>query len=103
MKQHINMGQLEELTIKQILQLAELTGVEPDLMQNNIEETWREDVTKALNIGKMIEMLEDKEEFLEIVRLTEGNKPYIVHLKSGFTFHADNLCDALWEAVKEAI
>lgn len=98
MKQHINMGQLEGLTLKQILKLAALTGVEPDLMQNNIE-----DVSKVLNIGKMIEILESTDEFLEIVRLTEGNKPYIVHLKSGFTFHADNLCDALWEAVKEAI
>lgn len=103
MKQHINMGQLEGLTLKQILKLAELTGVEPDLMQNNIEETWREDVSKALTIGKMIEMLEDKEDELLIVRLAKGNKPYIVQLVSGFVYQANNLCDALWEAVKATL
>jgi hypothetical protein len=98
MKQHINMGQLEGLTLKQILKLAALTGVEPDMMQNNIE-----DVSKALTIGKMIEILESTDEFLEIVRLAEGDKPYIVHLKSGLIYHADNLCDALWEAVKATL
>ena len=98
MKQHINMGQLEGLTLKQILKLAALTGVEPDMMQNNIE-----DVSKALTIGKMIEMLEDKEDELLIVRLAKGNKPYIVQLVSGFVYHADNLCDALWEAVKATL
>jgi hypothetical protein len=98
MKQHINMGQLEGLTLKQILKLAALTGVEPDMMQNNIE-----DVSKALTIGKMIEMLEDKEDELLIVRLAKGNKPYIVQLVSGFVYQANNLCDALWEAVKATL
>ena len=54
-------------------------------------------------IGKMIEILEAKDEFLEIVRLAEGDRPYIVHLKSGFIYHADNLCDALWDAVKATL
>lgn len=103
MKQHISVEQLEGLTIQQKLKLVKLTGVEPDLMQNNIEETWREDVSKVLNIGKMIEILESTDEFLEIVRLAEGDKPYIVHLKSGLIYHADNLCDALWEAVKATL
>jgi len=98
MKQHINMGQLEGLTLKQILKLAALTVVEPDMMQNNIE-----DVSKALTIGKMIEMLEDKEDELLIVRLAKGNKPYIVQLVSGFVYQANNLCDALWEAVKATL
>lgn len=98
MKQHINMGQLEGLTLKQILKLAALTGVEPDMMQNNIE-----DVSKALTIGKMIEMLEDKEDELLIVRLAKGNKPHIVQLASGFVYQANNLCDALWEAVKATL
>ncbi len=83
MKQHISKEQAQTVTMRQTKALRD-AGI------GNY---------KDLTIGKMIEILESTDEFLEIVRLAE----YIVHLKSGLIYHADNLCDALWDAVKATL
>ena len=101
MKQHISVEQLEGLTIQQKLKLVELTGVEPDLMQNNIEETWREDVSKVLNIGKMIEILYGNYCDLYIQAIGYGwEVEYMCHY---YVVETPELVDALWEAVKATL
>jgi len=103
MKQHITVEQLDSLTIKQKHELERFFNPELD-----------DDYMWGLNslevtIGKMIEFLTMKGQNFwinydrnpDLFTLTKGKKPYpddpnLEHL-------TPELCDALWESVKEVL
>ena len=94
MKQHITKKQLNELNEKQAKKLRDyLTNHSPNLIPGDFMWKDRWLLTK-LNIGQMIEFLDEK--WLEILGDWSG---------SDCDYFPDNkeLCDALWEAVKEVL
>lgn len=108
MKQHITEKQLNELTIEQSAKLMYSFG--------NDDLAGGEDVT----IGKMFEILNDfPNNYITSIRpkfKKENNKSYVElgikdlmaeeecidswYLKG---FHSEELCDALWQAIKEIL
>ena len=112
MKQHITVAQLHELNDQEIYDLVVYKLNK--FMINNLDDEWYEWISQLINIGKMIEILCDSDFCFPSIGLTEsrnhseyivvgvtslsGSKEYY-----GKTFESDNLCDALWNAVKSAL
>lgn len=101
MKQHIEIKQLKEISKEEIKILAKLTTVTEDYLYNCIYE-YREEfvykyIIKYLNIGKMIEILEEnnKEQLQKVLTdyqlILEGDLEY------------NTLCDSLWKVIKEIL
>ena len=116
MKQHITVKQLKELSKKGKEKLMdrfvdadirllhsifpkEKTQSDRKFLKSTIEEE-----RLLLSIGEMIEFLEEK--FNGIIK-TSDEKQFIVSIKTSphpiKQFYSFELCDALWEAVKEVL
>lgn len=100
MKQHITMEQFHELDMKQDTKLRMLLNRKPSL------------IPKACNIGKMIEILGDK--LTEISFVHDGDITFGEKRKAGayirfsgenldINYFSEELCDALWQAIKEVL
>lgn len=106
MKQHIAIEQLKELTPKQMDKFLAYMN-DKDYMPHGSQMMLHNDgwyMAQFLNIGQMIEFLDVKVGspyeggFIDYKELEHkwvvNNGPY---------YYADELCDALWEAVKEVL
>lgn len=129
MKQHITIEQLNELTDKGRERLREwwkpktlgelfydpehgYVAWNPSTpMKMRIAEV---EPLPILSIGQMIEFLESQLEFGRIIELTRdvNNPAWFVEIceldgadrfEGGVIFHEPELCDTLWEAVKEVL
>jgi len=118
MKQHITLEQLNELDDVAMRKLAEYKGLEE--FDKTTMEVWRksdnkwETVHLLLNIGQMIEFLDEKEEGVNIDSFSEldgdkygpsifTNNNEISVQGSGCDIESSELCDVLWEAVKSIL
>lgn len=117
MKQRITAEQLNELTDKQKQKLWEWWKPELYDFGYDIKEKApfvRSDLSfpkskydyPLLSVGQMIELLESKDDCLNIIKRTDlegwGYEIQLRHLKY-FKFQISELCDALWQAVKEVL
>lgn len=116
MKQHISVEQLK-LGFKQQKKIATLFGQYGNCVRNDDEgnEYFNLGIlAERISIGRMIEILCDSDFCFPSICLTESSKKseWIVvgvyclsgsEKFRGKTFEADELCDALWEAVKAVI
>ena len=102
MKQHITICQWDELTPVQYNNISNLFG----FVSNSLS------MSQFLTIGKMIEILKNRVDFLTIYHATYAKKPfYGVKYRINHTldsemeiiFESEELCDALWKAVKEVL
>lgn len=118
MKKRISVDQMRELTKEQKKKLCEWWHPEHGdnfydyietaytdcivfLNGNDIkgcqgDEYKKENCLPLLNIGQMIELLENKEHNNHLIR-------QIFHITSSQIDNVDNLCDALWEAIKSIL
>lgn len=97
MKQHITVYQLLELD--DFVKIAELSGINIMKFLGVGTKPPHEDI----NIGKMIEILDQNS---ATVKIYLESYPYIVldgHEQNGFEHESGELCDALWEAVKDCL
>ena len=92
MKQHITVEQLQELSYKQAIKLDKIiisTSYEGGIYNDGIDGMF----LPLLSIGQMVEFLVGKQRNLCIRFLLNEND----------CLDTKNLCDALWEAVKEVL
>lgn len=106
MKQSIDSKQLKELSFRQVKKLGEMSGL---VSYPRTEEEWEERQTREhltmyislmqwINIGRMIEILG-----IRLVSCVQHINPvWVVHFNAK-EYIAVELCDALWEAVKEIL
>lgn len=98
MKQHITEEELNTLSSEQQTKLHKL--VRGDIQRHPFRHT-------EVTIGKMIEILSNKYKLLNITniyaRLGEGTPGWGVFNPKLFDIRADELCNALWEAVKQTL
>lgn len=118
MRQHITTKQLKELTESQLLKYAEVTKkyctLSPIKNMPNGDGTFTDMVETArlphLSIGQMIEFLQEnsknKTDYIDNYFghqiHGDGKSGYDTSLSIGWSGY-DELCDALWEAVKQVI
>jgi len=115
MKQHITVKQLEELSDKDVCKLNTLLRHEWDLTKQEFEKyNWEkvlEETAKYCNIGKMIDILDEKCYDYTIykywnskdVPVVESYDTLMIQKSKNYYkigFDDKELCDALWEAVK---
>lgn len=89
MKQHITVGQLQELTEKQLSKLDEWSNNKP-----------------VRSIGQMVEYLDEHRDMNDFVPLAIDKGEFEWHVYSVSdkpSFRSVELCDALWSAVKETL
>lgn len=100
MKQNITTKQLNEAHPMDTLNLAVMLDISCNDYRNDNE--LDKMVSERITIGKMIEILGNDFKFISyhdepdewvVNRMTHNSRSY----------RADNLCDALWEAVKEVL
>ena len=105
MKQHITVEQLNEAHPMDTLNLAVILDISRRDYRNDDE--LDKMVSERITIGKMIEILESALPTLHIDKRLKvgmmGSDRYDIFQQSAGTHCADNLCDALWEAVKEVL
>ena len=105
MKQHITVEQLHEAHPMDTLNLAVMLEISCRDYQN--DEGLDKMIADRMTIGKMIEILESALPTLRIDKRLKtgmmGSNRYDVFQQGAGTYYADNLCDALWEAVKEVL
>jgi hypothetical protein len=72
--------------------------------ENNTYTYMAEDMARWINIGKMIELLEcDDYAGIEYYYIERNGKEICWLYTHSDSHEAENLCDALWEAVKEVL
>lgn len=104
MKQHITLEQLNELDDVAMRKLAEYKGLEE--FDKTTMEVWRksdnewETVHLLINIGQMIELLDDKEVFGSFDRLSVNE--FILN-DGPNSIRGSEPCDILWKAVKSIL
>jgi len=91
MKQHITIEQLNELTLEQRMKLGRWLFPHPQVFTHEIP---------LLSIGQIIEFLQDHEYFEENCDLIGEPLHTVCNLNWEFN---EELCDALWSAVKETL
>jgi truncated hemoglobin YjbI len=91
MKQRITEGQLSKLTDEQKERLIE--------WYQSIEDYTR---TPLLSIGQMIQFIQEKKPQLKGISKNRFDK-WFVNLDTGMLGYKDELCDALWEAVRQIL
>lgn len=98
MKQHITIEQLNELSLKGKRKLFERM-----LRTKNFEANllWVE--SPLLTIGQMIEFLSDKHDNFTIGKISSWYIDLDISDGSHDVYDVMELCDALWEAVKEEL
>lgn len=109
MKQHITVEQLQELTNKQQISLATLAGEYGNCCNTGGETMNLGKLRGKFTIGKMIEILDKHHS--ELYNRLEIYKneldEWCIGLNTGeeliWLEYNDDLCDALWEAVKKII
>jgi hypothetical protein len=109
MKQHITLAELQSITESQFLKLYRLIRPGKQITDKRIihfQHSKRFGFDKLLseiNIGKMIEILSNKRwlqiETNSFTSELEVNNKY----KLNSYYRSEELCDALWEAVKEVL
>jgi len=110
MKQHITVEQLKELEVGVIIETFFKNNPNKNNLIKNYQNTkeksdiWYDWVSREITIGKMIEILKSKGvNWFEVgypeIKETREKKVFIKITKDLY-FWGDNLCDALWEAVK---
>ena len=107
MKQHINKKQLQELEKKQLYYLAEKWAYVPlrdietsDNILNGLIEYTYKDIYENITIGKMIEILY---KYDCNVAIENTGKQWHVTVATHIHAQAEELIDALWEAIKKII
>ena len=105
MKQNITTKQVNEVHPMDTLNLAVILDIACRDYKN--DEELDNLIADRMTIGKMIEILEISLPTLHIdkrlkIGMMESNR-YDVFQQGAGTYYADNLCDALWEAVKEVL
>lgn len=101
MKQHITEKQLEELDESKYIEL-----VEKEYGTSSCNKHAKfENCKRMFSIGKMIEILRNEVNGIEI---TQNGKLWnirfrIGHIRAPGVWNCHELCDALWEAVKEVL
>ena len=119
MKQHITIEQLKELNDDGVCQLNTLMNHEWNLTEEEFQKyTWEQilkDTSEYCTIGRMIEILVNyvpliENDYIEDsidIECDRKTKSFVVeYRKNNFEFvnhEADELCDALWETVKEIL
>ena len=104
MKQYITVEQLNEAHPIDTLNLAVILDIGCRDYQNDDE--LDKMIADRMTIGKMIEILESKDQCLDIIkRIDLDGWGYEIHLRQiqYYSFSTGELCDALWEAVKEVL
>jgi hypothetical protein len=107
-KQHITVNDLKSayLTIQEKFKLIDLIKVYPNFSSKNtenVDDVWEKEVSEALTIGKMIEILNDKliiscfEEFGAAVTWGVKNDSNPIQTTD------IELCNALWEVLTKRI
>lgn len=92
-KQHITVEQLKELNKDQRKVITRLLGWETF-----------SDFSSLVTIGKMIEILGHRDEYPTITEVGLENIEWAVKLKyHTASCYNENLCDALWNTVKEVL
>ena len=87
MKQHIMVEQLREVKPTKLLKILKY-GLAGD-------DRWAE----SINIGKMIEVLSNYKQ----IEIIQGKVGWIMFMDNSLKISGDELCDALWEAIKYVI
>jgi len=105
MKQHITFKQWNELTLSQQSKWVSFAMKNPDNFLK--PKFYHKRNTGMPNIGQMVEFLDEKTNYLQIDYGTPqvGFDPQ-VHWRVCFQnsqYNFEELCDALWEAVKEVL
>ena len=104
MKQHITEEQLRELSKEQLSKLEDWVNRDP-ITKKVISKKYQWNISGLdFSIGQMIEFLHEHVEGLSIMYPYENEQDSRVRV--GFLNHLiikDDLCDALWEAVKETL
>jgi len=123
MKQHITVEQLKELNLQQLEKYFKIEynydGIEQEKFWVEGRYIYTENLKCAygnfattFTIGKMIELLENNEDvlFVSIETPTKNVSNYLVGVfykfktnKDDSDFISTELCDALWQAVKEVL
>lgn len=99
MKQHITIEQYNELSDGEKNLLSYWVVDHPNgCCAPHITEIYDGDA--LLNIGQMIEFLDERYENFD---LATGGSGWMVYYKKGVYETQEELCDALWEAVKEVL
>lgn len=97
MKQYITEEQLKELSAKQLDRLEEWTNREI-ITKKPVPKDFRWNVsTLDMSIGQMIEFLDEHTDLSEIRDWVKTGAKEITWCEN------EELCDALWEAVKEVL
>ena len=99
MKQHITYEQIQEIDAKIVFDLFGFhrdanTECDSIIKENRIH--------PSVTIGKMIEILNNEGNLIIIKIENEWTASLVTYLNS-FDYDSDELCDALWEAVKEVL
>jgi hypothetical protein len=119
MKQHITIDELNNLTAEQTERLREwwnpklgdfyydtVTKTESLFdydMENEFKENNREyRMRPLLSIGQMIELIQDKKPLLKGISKNRFDK-WFINIDNGMLGYKDELCDALWETVKQLL
>lgn len=110
MKQHITKEQVYELIGNKqgdwvsITDFNTLMGYEWNLSEKELKnysfDKCCEDTAKWTTIGKMIEILSEKNQIFNLYYCEQEICLELIYGMGGFEIIKDNLCDALWEAVK---
>lgn len=118
MKQHITVKQLEELSKREkeklrkwwvdhiqegdlYIDLDDVTM--PEMIRCCEHELEYESEMPLLSIGQMIEFLDERNDFDEIIKDKDRWEFHTTMKPTGKCFLDKELCDALWEAVKEVL
>lgn len=95
MKQYITDDQLQEISLEQQIKLHKL--IRGDIQRHPF-------LASEVTIGKMIEILDPKEETIfTMCKMVSANPPIYEITVNGDYYYGENMCDALWEAVKSIL
>lgn len=108
MRQHITEEQLKELTDLQrqaLLNYTEEKGWYPQFTRPTLMlHTFDKYLSECIGIGKMIEFLDEHKKGWVITRPYQEENDQRIRLGYlNYIFIKEELCDALWEAVKEVV
>lgn len=107
MKQYITVADLEKFSNKEQLEIATLFGQYGNCCNTGGESMNLGKLSERITIGKMIEILESKFPTIYIEnQLPAGLRDkirYRVFQQGAGQHYGDNLCDALWNAVKDVL
>lgn len=102
MKQHIDLTDLLDLSPDQQLKLISYLPVPNEFMDFKSKK-WSRQLSREINIGKMIEILRSKLFKIEIYNFDSKWRVIFWHAGPRKEFVADELADALFQAIKAVL